>query len=132
MLFDIILTPDSFQLLIDYPDFEYIACMHTFAYTRQNVDQYIKNELGYSDINEFKADEDVYKVLVESGKGSIAQLLASINKRTALIVNTFSIDKKKYEIQVKKTVLNKDNFGIKGTNFNEFYDVLQGLDVKVL
>lgn len=37
----------------------------------------------------------------------------------------------KYEIQVTKTIVNKGDLGIKGTNFAEFYDVLQGLGVVI-
>lgn len=118
-------------IIIDYPDFEYVACLHTFSYKGQNVEQYIKEELGYSDIDEFKADKDVFKVLVESGKGSVNQLRTSINVHTSIIRNTFSINNAKYEIQVTQTIVNKDNLGIKGTNFGEFYDVLQSLGVVI-
>lgn len=84
-------------LIIDYPDFEYVACLHTYAYKGQNVEQYIKRELGYRDIDAFKADDKVFKVLVESGKGSIEQLIKSVNHATAIVNNNFSINKSKYE-----------------------------------
>ncbi len=118
-------------LIIDYPDFEYVACLHTFGYKGQDVEQYIKKELGYSNVDDFKSDDNIFKVLVESGKGSITQLLKSINKHTAVIKNRFSINKTKYEILVQETIFNEKNFGIKGTNFNEFYEVLQNIDVIV-
>lgn len=116
-------------LIIDYPDFEYVACLHTYNYKGQNVEQYIKKELGYADIEAFKADKDVFKVLVESGKGSIAQLQNSINKNTPIIKNVITINKSRFEIQVQQMIIDKEKIGIKGTNFNEFYEVLQGLDV---
>lgn len=115
-------------LIIDFPDFEYVACLHTFSYKGQNVEQYLKNELGYSNIDEFKADKDVFKVLVESGKGSISQLISVTEGCTSIVNNKFIFNKSKYEIQVD-TTLNKEKLGIRSTNFSEFYEVLQSLDV---
>lgn len=118
-------------LIIDYPDFEYVACLHTYNYKGQNVEQYIKRELGYSDIETFKADKDIFKVLVESGKGSIAQLQKSINKNTQVIKNVFTINKSQFEIQVQDMIVSKESLGIKGTNFNEFYEVLHEMGVTI-
>ena len=117
-------------LIIDYPDFEYVACLHTYAYKGQNVEQYIKRELGYRDTDAFKADDKVFKVLVESGKGSIEQLINSVNHATAIVNNDFSINKSKYEIFVKSTI-NMSNLGKKGTNFDDFYKVLGELGVVI-
>ncbi len=99
-------------LIIDYPDFEYVACLHTYAYKGQKVEQYIKREFGYRDVDAFKADDKVFKVLVESGKGSIEQLINSVNHATAIVNNDFSINKSKYEIFVKSTI-NMSNLGKK-------------------
>lgn len=117
-------------LIIDYPDFEYVACLHTYAYKGQNVEQYIKRELGYRDIDAFKADDKVFKVLVESGKGSIEQLIKSVNHATAIVNNNFSINKSKYEISVESTI-NMSNIGKRGTNFDDFYRVLSELEVVI-
>lgn len=117
-------------LIIDFPDFEYVACLHTFSFKGQNVEQYIKKELGYKDIDDFKADDKVFKVLVESGKGSIEQLLSSINPNTAVVNNVFTINKSQYEVSVDtKTEIN--NLGKKGTNFDEFYRVLNAFGVVI-
>lgn len=117
-------------LIIDYPNFEYVACLHTYAYKGQKVEQYIKRELGYRDVDAFKADDKVFKVLVESGKGSIEQLIKSVNHATAIVNNDFSINKSKYEIFVKSTI-NMSNLGKKGTNFDDFYKVLGELGVVI-
>lgn len=117
-------------LIIDFPDFEYVACLHTFSFKGQNVEQYIKKELGYKDIDAFKADDKVFKVLVESGKGSIEQLLSSINPNTAVVNNVFTINKSQYEVSVD-TKIEINNLGKKGTNFDEFYRVLNGFGVVI-
>ena len=117
-------------LIIDFPDFEYVACLHTFSFKGQNVEQYIKKELGYKDIDDFKADDKLFKVLVESGKGSIEQLLSSINPNTAIVNNVFTINKSQYEVSVD-TKIEIDNLGKKGTNFDEFYRVLNEFGVVI-
>lgn len=117
-------------LIIDFPDFEYVACLHTFSFKGQNVEQYIKKELGYKDIDDFKADDKVFKVLVESGKGSIEQLLSSINPNTAVVNNVFTINKSQYEVSVD-TKIEINNLGKKGTNFDEFYRVLNEFGVVI-
>lgn len=117
-------------LIIDFPDFEYVACLHTFAFKGQNVEQYIKRELGYQDIDDFKADDKVFKVLVESGKGSIEQLLSSINSNTAVVNNMFTVNRSQYEISVD-TKIELDNLGKRGTNFDDFYKVLNDLGVVI-
>ena len=117
-------------MIIDFPDFEYIACLHTFSFKGQNVEQYIKKELGYKDIDDFKADDKVFKVLVESGKGSIEQLLSSINNDTAIVDNVFTINKSQYEVSVD-TKIALHNLGKKGTNFGDFYKVLNEFGVVI-
>lgn len=117
-------------LIIDYPDFEYVACLHTYAFKGQNVEQYIKKELGYKDIDSFKADDKVFKVLVESGKGSVEQLLKSINHNVAIVKNVFSINKSQYEISVESKI-EMNNIGKRGTNFDDFYKVLNELGVVI-
>lgn len=117
-------------LIIDYPDFEYVACLHTYAFKGRNVEQYIKRELGYRDIDEFKADDKVFKVLAESGKGSVEQLLKSINHNTVIVENKFSIHKSQFEISVESK-FHMSNLGKKGTNFDDFFKVLREFDVVV-
>ena len=117
-------------LIIDYPDFEYVACLHTYNYKKQDVGQYIQKNLGYKDVEAFKADEKVFKVLTETGKGSVEHLLASINQATKIVENSFSINKSKYEISVESNI-NMSNLGKKGTNFDDFYKVLKDFNIEL-
>ena len=68
--------------------------------------------------------------MVESGKGSIEQLIKSVNHATAIVNNNFSINKSKYEILVESTI-NMSNIGKRGTNFDDFYRVLSELEVVI-
>ena len=54
-------------LIINDPDFEYIACMHTPKYKGQNTAQYLIKELGYKSVDDFKADTKIYQFLKTNG-----------------------------------------------------------------
>lgn len=109
-------------LIVDYPDFEYIACLHTPKYKEQNVAQYIIKELGYKSVDEFKADEKVYNVLNTSGNSYIL-MLSLLRKEKCFVINNYSISKKQYEIKIS-TVYDWEKLGRKGSNINEFFEVV--------
>lgn len=109
-------------LIVNSPDFEYIACLHTPKYKGQNVAQYIVKELGYKSIDEFKADENVYNVLNTNGN-SCNLMLSLLRKENCFIINSLSISKKQYEIKTS-TVYDWEKLDRKGSNINEFFEVI--------
>lgn len=109
-------------LIVDYPDFEYIACLHTPKYKGQTVAQYIIKELGYKSVDEFKANEKVYNVLNTNGN-SYSLMLPLLKKENCFIINHPTINKKQYEIKVS-TVYDWEKLGRRGSNINEFFEVL--------
>ena len=109
-------------LIVDYPDFEYIACLHTPKFKGQDVAQYIVKELGYKSVDEFKADEKVYNVLNSNGNSSDL-MLSLLRKDNCFIVNEYHIKKKLYEIKIS-TVYDWEKLGRKGSNINEFFEII--------
>ena len=109
-------------LIVDYPDFEYIACLHTPKYKGQDVAQYIVKELGYKSVDEFKADEKVYNVLNANGNSSNL-MLSLLRKDNCFIVNEYYIKKKQFEIKIS-TVYDWEKLGKKGSNINEFFEII--------
>lgn len=109
-------------LIVDYPDFEYIACLHTPNYKGQNVAQFIVKELGYKNVDEFKADKKVYNVLNTNGNSGDL-MLSLLRKDNCFIVNHFSVKKKLYEIKIS-TSYDWEKLGRKGSNINEFFEVI--------
>lgn len=112
-------------LIVNYPDFEYIACLHTPNYKGQNAVQYLLKELGYKSINAFKADQNIYHVL-NKNKNSCDLLLSSLKKENSFVINNYTINKKHYEIKVT-TVCDWEKLGSKGSNINEFFEVVNSL-----
>lgn len=113
-------------LIVDYPDFEYIACLHTPKYKGQNVAQYIVKELGYKSVDEFKADEKVYNVLNTNGN-SYDLMLSLLRKENCFVINNYSISKKQYEIKIS-TLYDWEKLGRKGSNINEFFEVVSSFN----
>ena len=113
-------------LIVNYPDFEYVACLHTPTYKGQNVAQYIIRELGYKDLNEFKADQKIYNVLNKK-PNSYTLMLSLLRKENCFINNNYLISKKYYEIKVS-TIYDWEKLGNKGTNINEFFEVINGFN----
>ena len=103
-------------LIVDYPDFEYVACLHTPRYQGQNVAQYIIKELGYKSIDEFKADKKVYNVLNTNGN-SYEIMLSLLRKENCFVINNYSISKKQYEIKIT-TIYDWEKLGRKSSNIN--------------
>ena len=113
-------------LIVTYPDFEYIACLHTPKYKGQNAAQYLMKELGYQSIDAFKADTKVYQILNTNGN-SYEQMLSIINRENCFVRNEYAISEKQYEIKVSATTCNWESLGRKGSNINEFFDVIKRL-----
>lgn len=109
-------------LIVNYPDFEYVACLHTPQYKGQNVAQYIIKELGYKGVEEFKADEQVYNVLNTNGNSSDL-MLTLLKKDNCFVINEYSIKKNLYEIKAS-TVYDWEKLGRRGSNINEFFEVI--------
>lgn len=114
-------------LIVNYPDFEYLACLHIRKYKGQNAAQYIVKELGYKSVDEFKADKKVYNVLNTNGN-SYNLMLSLLKDEFCFVINSFSINKKQYEIKTS-TVYDWSKLGVKGSNIHEFFKVINSFNI---
>lgn len=113
-------------LIVNYPDFEYIACLHTPMYKGQNVEQYIVHDLGYKSIDAFKADKKIYYTL-NSDKNSYELMLASLKKDKCFVINKPTIKKKEFEIKAN-TSYDWSKLGWSGSNISEFFDIIEAFN----
>lgn len=110
-------------LIVNFPDFEYIACLHTPKYKGQNTEQYIMKELGYKSLAAFKADPQIYHVLNTKGSSSRIMLETLADKKT-FITNQCKVNKKLYEITVK-TSYDWNIYEHSGSNIKEYFEILE-------
>lgn len=108
-------------LILDNPDFEYIACLHTTDYRGQDVKKYIEQTLGFEDIEKFKAKKDIYTYL--NTKGNSFELMLS-RLRGQIVINHYQINKTSFEIKISRTDIIWDNESKRGSNINEFFSVI--------
>lgn len=109
-------------LIVNYPDFEYIACLHMPEYKGQNAARYLMKEFGYKSIDAFKANTKVYHVLNANGN-SYEQMLSVLRKENCFILNRYTINKMQYEIKVS-TACDWEKLGRNSSNINEFFEVV--------
>ncbi len=110
-------------LIVNFPDFEYIGCLHTPGYKGQNIKQYIMKEMGYKDIESLKSDKKIYYVLNTNGNSS-RLMLAALKRENCFIENLCTVNKNRFEIKVN-TVCDWEKFGRRGSNIHEYFAVLK-------
>lgn len=98
--------------------------MHVPTYRGKSVAQFIVNELGYRNVDEFKADSKVYDVLNTKGN-SVEVMLTSLKSTNCFIVNKYSFNKRMFSMSVE-TTYNWDKLGYQGSNINEFFEIVLG------
>ena len=110
-------------LIVDNPDFEYVACLHVSEYNGQDVTRFIQTELNFQTLEQFKKHTQVYDVL-NSGKNSYKVLVDRIRGKEKFVRNCYSIKKKNFEISINKTDVTWDLVDRRGSNIEEFFDVI--------
>lgn len=73
---------------------------------------------------------------VNMGGGGYANFISKLkcdsnNRNNVIVNNKISVKKKIYEITVEKTEYYSQNIGKKGTNINDFFDVLDKLGILI-
>lgn len=110
-------------IIMDNPDFEYVACLHSPDYHGQDSHKYIQSVLGFKNIASFKGNTDIYNYL-NSGELSYQTMLDTLCGKEKLLFNKYEIRKKNFEITIKETLFNMDLFRKKSSNIEEFFDVI--------
>lgn len=113
-------------LIINFPDFEYIACLHTPQYKGQNTEQYIVKELGYNCLDDFKADSKIYNVLNTNGNSKELMLHALQGKKT-FVTNTYKVNKKAYEMTIN-TVYDWNIFEHRNSNMKDYFEIINAFN----
>lgn len=110
-------------LIVDNPDFEYVACLHVPEYTGQDVTRFIQTKFNFQTLDQFKRYPKVYDVL-NDGECSHKVLLDRIRGKEKFVQNSYSIKKKSFDISISKTDVIWDLADRRGSNIEEFFDVI--------
>ena len=110
-------------LIVNNPDFEYIACLHVPDYKGQEVTKFLQTALGFQTLEQFKKNADVYECLNQGGR-SYHILIQRIQGKDKFLKNKYSVKKKSFDIAITRTDLAWELLGRKGSNIEEFFDVV--------
>ena len=110
-------------LIVNNPDFEYVACLHVPEYKGQEVTRFLQTVLGFQSLEQFKKNTEVYECL-NNGERSYQVLIQKIQGKDKFVKNTYSVKKKNFEIAISKTDVKWELIDRKGSNIEEFFDVI--------
>lgn len=108
-------------LILNNPNFEYIACLHIGSYQGQSIKGFIERNLNFGNVEKFKAKQDIYKYL-NSNENS--QNLMCSRLKEPIIIHHYKISKKSYEIRIFKVDIKWENGDKSGSNINELFEVI--------
>ena len=110
-------------LIVDAPDFEYVACSHAPSYANQRTDKYIVDVLGMKSLAEFKGRIDIYEFLNSADRSYIV-MLNRMKKSLNVISNEYHIHRQTFDVNITKTKYQEENVTRRGSNIAEFFDVI--------
>ena len=110
-------------LIVNNPDFEYIACLHVPDYKGQEVTKFLQTALGFQTLEQFKKNADVYECLNQGGR-SYHILIQRIQGKDKFLKNKYSVKRKSFDIAITRTDLAWELLDRKGSNIVEFFHVV--------
>ena len=110
-------------LILDNPDFEFLACLHDPEYNNQNPESYIKKKYGYSSVEQFKKEKNVY-ALLNTAPCSVNIMLEKTKRFDKVVENKYSRKKSSFEVIVTDTKFDLDMLSKRGSNIGEFFEMI--------
>lgn len=110
-------------LIVNNPDFEYIACLHIPEYKGQNVTRFLERELKIGSLNQFKKETEIYEFLNNDGK-SYEIMISRIKGKQKFVTNDYAVKKKNFDIVIKQTRVDWNQGFSRNSNIEEFFDVI--------
>lgn len=117
-------------LILNCPDFEYVACLHSSKYSGQDTKRFIETVYKYKSVNDFKADDKVYSFL-NSNDRSYRVMLNAISKTDVVVFNDYEIKKSSYTIKIKDINTDYTNLVKRGSNIFDFFDIIKTFEPSI-
>lgn len=114
-------------LILNYPDFEYVASLHCPDFNSQNIERFLTRKFKLTCIDDLKAEKEIFKLLNSKGN-SYNVLLRKSPLLLKIVQNEVNVKKEKYLIKIKARC-DLNNLGRKATNIEEFFDVFRKFEL---
>ena len=108
-------------LIVNSPDFEYIACLHDPKYSGGDTTRHIEKIFNFKKLEDFKKDIDIYKFL-NDGSRNYQQMIDKLKNRSKLISNEFTRDN--IFVIWLNTETNWELIDKKNSNVEEFFYII--------
>jgi len=110
-------------LILDSPDFEYVACLHDPNYKNQDTERYIRTVFGFQSLETFKKYEKIYEFLNSDGR-SYKDMIGKTKAGECIIRQRYTISKKRFDVRITQTQYDPEKYWTRGSNIFEFFDVI--------
>ena len=110
-----------FFLIVNCPDFEYIACLHDENYKGGDTERHITKNFECKSLGEFKSRTDIYNFLHKNSRHHEIMLKRIDNPK--FITNEYR--KNSVIILVTDTIIEWELLDSKNSNINEFFEILE-------
>ena len=111
----------SYFLIVNSPDFEYIACLHDLEYSGGDTAQHIKKNFNFKSLADFKKNPDIFNFLNTNSR-SYQNMIDKLRNKPKLISNNF--ERKGIFIIFLNTIVNWELIDQKNSNIEEFFDIV--------
>ena len=110
-------------LIVNSPDFEYIACLHDPAYSEGDTTRHIEKFFKFKNLDDFKKNTEIYKLL-NSDSRSYQQMITKLESRPRMISTHF--ERKNVLIIFQNTTVDWRLINNKNSNIEEFFNIVTG------
>lgn len=117
-------SASPYILVLNNPDFEYIACLHDSKYKGGNTKQHITKVFGFKGVDDFKSNSNIYDFLNKDKSRNYQVMLDKLTQNDKkFIQNQFTFDVAKVIISVA-TSINWDELYNNNSNIDEFFKLI--------
>lgn len=114
-------SKSPYFLIINSPDFEYIACLHDSKYSSGDTTRHIENIFNFKDLTNFKKHAEIYKFL-NSDSRNYQNMVEKVRNQPKVITNNF--EQKGIFIILLNTITNWELINQNNSNIEELFDII--------
>lgn len=112
-------------IILNDPDFELVACAHHPSYKKQKTDIFIKNILTKQDLDDFKADKNVYTKLNKNDNSYENAIRYFMSRKNYIIYHEYEKIPAPVYIKLNNMHIDYQKIGLGSSNIHEFFDVIK-------
>ena len=114
-------STSPYFLIVDCPNFEYVACLHDLNYSDGNVESHIRNKFQHDNIASFKSNSKIFSFLNSDSK-NYKNAIERLEKRHKVISNEY--ERSGIFITLLNSITNWDLIGHRNSNIAEIFNIV--------